>query len=136
MINNVRLNNLEHLIDLAIEKISYTQYMRNEIIPVGYSGNDLFLKSFDDIFSKNDAIFLKNAYAEHHKLFEYEQRMISELASLREMYDDIVSAEYTEKMVADAKARGIIPAGDKPSISIGSSYDEDEAFGEEYEWIV
>ena len=136
MINNVRLADLEHLIDLAIEEISYTQYMRNEIIPAGYFGNDLFIKSFDDIFSKNDAIFLRKTYAEHHKLFEYEQRMISELKSLREMYDDIVSADYTEKMVADAKARGIIPAEDHPSIFIGSSYDEDEAFGEEYDWIV
>jgi hypothetical protein len=133
--NNAHLSNLRNTMDLVIDDIAYTQFTRLQI-PCGYTG-DTFLKSFDDIFNEGDAKYLQEMYAEHHELYKYETEMIEKLTEMRTMYEDIESALFTEEAVADAKARGIIPKEDKSALNIagiGMSYDEDEAFGETYDF--
>jgi hypothetical protein len=137
MVSTSMLCDIRDEMDFIIDEISYTQKTRLQI-PCGYMGNNLFLKSFDDIFNESDATYLRSLYAKHHELYEYEIKMIDVLANLRAQYDDIESALFTQEAVADAKARGIIPAedGSAPSIGEGSdSYDEDDAFGERMDWI-
>jgi hypothetical protein len=124
------------LIDFTIAEISYTQRQRHQI-PCGYMGNNLFLKSFTDLFDEGEQKYLQDMYTEHHELYKYECEMTEKLADLRTQYTDIESAMYTQLAVADARARGIIPAEDKTAIYIGDSfdsYDEDEAFGEIYDF--
>ena len=134
--NNGHLTYLRDIIDFAIDEISYTQNKRHQI-PVGYMGNDLFLKSFDDIYNESDAAYLRSLYVEHNELYKYECAMIEKLTYLRTVYDDIESTMYIQEMVADAKARGVIPMKDSQPIYIGNgsdSYDDIEAFGETYEF--
>ena len=135
---NVRLSEIRHLIDLAIEEVSYTEYMRS-IIPVGYFHQDnMFVRTFDDHLPKSDLAFLKKMFAMHKELFEYEQRMVAELAMLRQLYTDILSSINASRCVMIAKENGTLDKEkNKPDFCIEKfdSYDEADAFGEEFDWI-
>jgi len=134
---NVRLSDLRYLIDLAIEEVSYTEYMRS-IIPVGYFHQDnMFVRTFDDHLPKSDVAFLKKMFAMHKELFEYEQRMVAELAMLRQLYTDILSSINASRCVMIAQENGTLDKEEKLHFKIQKfdSYDEADAFGEEFDWI-
>jgi len=134
---NVRLSDLRFLMDKAIEEISYTEYMRS-IIPCGYFLQDnMFVRTFDTHLPANDVAFLKKMFALHHELYDYESRMVTELAMLRQLYTDISSSIEASRCVAIAKENGTLDNEDKPDICIEhfDSYDEADAFGEEFDWI-
>jgi hypothetical protein len=134
--NNAHLSNLRDNMDLVIDDISFTQFTRLQI-PCAYMGNNLFLKSFADLFDEGEQKYLQEMYAKHHELYTYECEMIEKLTEMRMMYEDIESALFTEEAVADAKARGIIPMEDSQPVYIGDSsdsYTEDDAFGETYDF--
>ncbi|ABT15662.1 hypothetical protein FR483_N377L [Paramecium bursaria Chlorella virus FR483] len=135
---NIRLSDLRYLMDKAIEEISYTEYMRS-IIPVGYmSGDNMFVRTFDDHLPKSDVAFLKKMFAMHKELFEYEQRMVAELAMLRQLYTDILSSINASHYIVIAQENGTLDKEEKPDFCIQKfdSYDEADAFGEEeFDWI-
>ena len=109
------------------------------IIPVGYmSGDNMFVRTFDDL-PKNDVAFLKKMFALHKELYEYEQRMVAELAMLRQLYTDISSSIEASRCVMIAKENGTLDQEkNMPDFCIEKfdSYDEAEAFGDEFDWIV
>ncbi|AGE50840.1 hypothetical protein PBCVCVB1_432L [Paramecium bursaria Chlorella virus CVB-1] len=134
---NVRLSEIRHLIDLVIEKVSYTQYMRS-MIPCGYtSGDNMFVRTFDTHLPANDVAFLKKMFALHREYYEYESKMVAELAMLRQLYTDISSSIEASRCVMIAKENGTLDQEDKPDFCIQKfdSYDEADAFGEEFDWI-
>ena len=109
------------------------------MIPCGYFHQDnMFVRTFDTHLPKNDVAFLKKMFAMHKELYEYEQRMVSELAMLRQLYTNISSSIEASRCVMIARANGTLDKEDKPDIYIENfdSYDEAEAFGkEEFDWI-
>jgi hypothetical protein len=134
---NVRLSDLRFLMDKAIEEISYTEYMRS-IIPCGYFLQDsMFVRTFDTHLPQGDVTFLKKMFALHKELYEYEIIMVAELAMLRQLYTDISSSIEASRCVAIAKDNGTLDREDKPEFVIEhfDSYDEADAFGEEFDWI-
>ncbi|AGE52852.1 hypothetical protein PBCVCZ2_424L [Paramecium bursaria Chlorella virus CZ-2] len=134
---NIRLSEIRHLIDLAIEEVSYTQYMRS-MIPCGYtSGDNMFVRTFDTHLPANDVAFLKKMFALHREYYEYEQRMVAELAMLRQLYTDISSSIEASRCIMIAQENGTLDKEDKPDFCIEKfdSYDEADAFGEEFDWI-
>ncbi|AGE48814.1 hypothetical protein PBCVAP110A_431L [Paramecium bursaria Chlorella virus AP110A] len=135
---NVRLSDLRYLMNLCFEEISYTEYMRS-MIPCGYtSGDNMFVRTFDTHLPANDVAFLKKMFALHREYYEYEQRMVAELAMLRQLYTDILSSINASQYVMIAKENGTLDQEDKHDFCIEKfdSYDEAEAFGEEeFDWI-
>jgi len=109
------------------------------IIPVGYmSGDNMFVRTFDDHLPKSDVAFLKKMFVLHREYYEYEQRMVAELAMLRQLYTDILSSINASRCVMIAKENGTLDKEDRPDFCIEKfdSYDEADAFGEEeFDWI-
>ena len=132
------MSDLRYLMNLCFEEISYTEYMRS-IIPVGYmSGDNMFVRTFDDHLPKSDVAFLKKMFVLHREYYEYEQRMVAELAMLRQLYTDILSSINASRCVMIAKENGTLDKEDRPDFCIEKfdSYDEADAFGEEeFDWI-
>jgi hypothetical protein len=129
----IALTNLEHLMELAFEEISYCEYQRY-LIPCGYVGHWDYGNSFILRYTKEEQAYLKNNYALHHEIYLYEQRMLEEVDTLRNLYedisDDIFVKEAMEKssLVFENNTR-------KPNIG-GEELFSDEAFGETFDWIM
>jgi hypothetical protein len=66
-----------------------------------------------------------------------EERVKKELFSLREAYEAIESTMFAAEKIRIAKRNGVLPIENKKDIDFeyAESYDEDEAFGEKYDWI-
>ena len=130
MNTNITLGNLEYLMDLAFEEISFCEQQMNAI-PVGIIGH-WDCDHFEKRYTKEEQTYLKNNYAFHHDIYLYEQRMIAEVENLRNLYenisDDIFVRESMEKssLVFETTCRPVIGGEDLLS---------DEAFGEEFDWI-
>lgn len=108
------------------------------MIPCGYtSGDNMFVRTFDTHLPANDVAFLKKMFALHREYYEYEQRMVAELAMLRQLYTDISSSIEASRCVMIAQENGTLDKEDKPDFCIEKfdSYDEADAFGEEFDWI-
>ena len=92
------------------------------------------MKSF---FNDDEIKYLKSLYKEHHELYLQEERVKKELFALREAYEAIESTMFAAEKIRIAKMNEVLPYENKKDIDIpyAESYDEDEAFGEKYDWI-
>jgi hypothetical protein len=125
------LVDLEHLMDLAFAEIAYCEYQRS-IIPCGYVGHWDYGNSFILRYSKEEQAYLKNNYALHHELYLYEQRMLSELDTLRNLYENMSDDIF----VKEAMNRSLFTFETicRPVIG-GEDLFDDDAFGETFDWI-
>jgi len=127
----IALSNLENLMELAFAEIAYCEYQRS-VIPVGIIGH-WDCDHFEHRYTKEEQTYLKNEYALHHELYLYEQRMLAEIDTLRNLYenitDDIFVREAMEKssLLFENNTR-------KPKVG-GEDLFSDEAFGESFDWI-
>jgi hypothetical protein len=123
------------MIDMKIFEISRHEYARSQI-PCGYHGHFFctILKSF---FNDEEIKYLKSLYKEHHELYMAEECVKKELLALREAYEAIESTMEAEEKIRIAKFNRVLPIENKKDIDIpfAESYDEDDAFGEKYDWI-
>jgi hypothetical protein len=125
------LVDLEHLMDLAFAEIAYCEYQRN-VVPVGIIGHWDYGNSFILRYSKEEQAYLKNNYALHHELYLYEQRMLSELDTLRNLYENMSDDIF----VKEAMNRSLFTFETtcRPGIG-GEDLFDDDAFGETFDWI-
>ena len=128
----ITLGNLEHLMELAFEEIAYCEYQRS-IIPCGYVGHWDYGNSFILRYTEEEQAYLKNNYALHHELYLYEQRMLAEVETLRNLYEDISGDIYVKEVT---KKSSLVFENNtrKPNIG-GEDLFSDEAFGESFDWI-
>ena len=127
----ITLANLEYLMELAFEEIAYCEYQRN-IIPCGYVGHWDYGNSFILRYTKDEQAYLKNNYALHHELYLYEQRMLAEVDTLRNLYEDIVQDIFVKYVMN--KSSLTFENTRKPVIGGEDLFSED-AFGEKFDWI-
>lgn len=127
----ITLANLENLMELAFAEIAYCEYQRN-IIPCGYVGHWDYGNSFIIRYTKDEQAYLKNNYALHHELYLYEQRMLAEIDTLRNLYEDIVQDIFVK--YAMNKSSLTFENTRKPVIGSEEIFTED-AFGEKFDWI-
>jgi hypothetical protein len=129
------LADLRNMIDMKIFEFSTYEFKRSQI-PCGYHGHFFctILKSF---YTDLEIAYLKELYAEHHNLYLEEERVKKELFALREAYESIESSDEAVEKIHIAKMNGVLPIENKKDIDIpfAESYEEDEAFGEKYDWI-
>jgi len=125
------LADLEHLMDLAFGEIAYCEYQRG-VVPCGYFGHWDYGNSFILRYTKEEQAYLKNNYALHHELYLYEQRMLSELDTLRNLYENMSDDIF----VKEAMNRSLFTFETtcRPSIG-GEDLFDDGAFGETLDWI-
>jgi hypothetical protein len=131
----VSLEDLRNMIDMKIFEFSIYEFKRSQI-PCGYHGTFFctILKSF---FNDDEIKYLKSLYAEHHELYMKEELVKKELFALREAYEAIESTMFAAEKIRIAKLNGVLPIENKKDIDIpfAESYDEEEAFGPEFDWI-
>jgi hypothetical protein len=131
----ITLGDLRNLINVKIFEISTYEFKRSQI-PCGYHGHFFctILKSF---FNDDEIKYMKELYAEHHFLYLQEERVQNELFALREAYEAIESTMEAEEKIHIAKMNGVLPLENNRDIDFEytESYDEDQAFGEKYDWI-
>lgn len=125
------LNDLRHLMERAFSKIAYCEYQLN-IIPLGIIGIWDF-DHFEHRYTKEEQAYLKNEYALHHDLYLYEQRMLEEVDTLRNLYKNITDDIFVKE--AMAKSSLVFENTRKPNIG-GEDLFSDEAFGETFGWIM
>jgi len=126
----IALSNLEHLMELAFEEIAYCEYQRS-VIPVGIIGT-WDCDHFEHRYTKEEQAYLKNEYALHHEIYLYEQRMLEEVDTLRNLYENITDDIFVKE--AMEKSSLVFENTRKPNIG-GEDLFSDEAFGEAMEWI-
>ena len=126
----VALTDLEHLMELAFAEIAYCEYQRS-VIPVGIIGH-WDCDHFEKRYTKEEQTYLKNNYALHHELYLYEQRMLEEVATLRNLYENMLDDIFVKD--AMEKSSLVFENTRKPCIG-GEDLFSDEAFGETMEWI-
>jgi hypothetical protein len=124
------LAELERLMDLAFAEIAYCEQHRN-VIPVGIIGH-WFCDNFEHRYTKEEQAYLKNNYALHHELYLYEQHMLGELNTLRNLYENMSDDIF----VKEAMNRSLFTFETtcRPVIG-GEDLFDDDAFGETFEWI-
>jgi len=124
------LADLEYLMDLAFEEIAYCEYQRS-IIPVGIIGH-WDCDHFENRYTREEQTYLKNNYALHHKIYLYEQRMLAEVDTLRNLYENITDDIFVKE--AMEKSSLVFENTCKPVIGGEDLFSED-AFGETMDWI-
>jgi hypothetical protein len=126
----IALSNLEHLMELAFEEIAYCEYQRS-VIPVGIIGT-WDCDHFEHRYTKEEQAYLKNEYALHHEIYLYEQRMLEEVDTLRNLYENITDDIF----VKEAMNRSLFTFETtcRPVIG-GEELFDDDAFGETFDWI-
>jgi len=126
----VALNDLEHLMELAFAEIAYCEYQRS-VIPVGIIGH-WDCDHFEHRYTKEEQTYLKNEYALHHEIYLYEQRMLDEVDTLRNLYENITDDIF----VKEAMNRSLFTFETtcRPVIG-GEELFDDDAFGETFDWI-
>jgi hypothetical protein len=133
--SQITLGDLRNLIDMKIFEISNCEFKRSQI-PCGYHGTFFctILKSF---FNDDEIKYLKSLYKEHHELYMEEERVKKEIFALREAYEAIESTMFAAEKIRIAKVNGVLPIENKRDIDFeyAESYNEEEAFGEKYDWI-
>ena len=126
----VALKNLEHMMDLAFAEIAHCEYQLNSI-PVGIYGH-WDCDHFEHRYTKEEQAYLKNNYALHHDIYLYEQRMLEEIDTLRNLYENISDDIFVKE--AMEKSSLVFENTRKPVIG-GEDLFSDDAFGETFDWI-
>jgi len=131
----ITLGDLRNLIDIKIFEISSHEYARSQI-PCGYHGH-FFCTILSSFYNDDEIKYLKSLYKEHHELYMEEERVKKELFALREAYEAIESTMFADEKIRIAKRNGVLPIENKKDIDFeyAESYDEEEAFGPEFDWI-
>jgi hypothetical protein len=129
-IMTIALTNLEHLMELAFEEIAYCEYQRDRI-PCGIVGH-WDCDHFEHRYTKEEQAYLKNNYALHHELYLYEQRMLEEVDTLRNLYENISDDIFVRESME--KSSLVFENTRKPKVG-GEDLFSDEAFGESFDWI-
>lgn len=124
------LSDLEYLMDLTFEEIAYCESQRN-IIPCGIIGT-WFCDNFEHRYTKDEQAYLKNNYALHHEIYLYEQRMLAELDTLRNLYEDIIQDIFVKNAMNKSS---LIFENTRKLIIGGEDLFDDSAFGETMDWI-
>ena len=116
--------------ELAFAEIAYCEYQRS-VIPVGIIGH-WDCDHFEHRYTKEEQTYLKNNYALHHELYLYEQRMLEEVDTLRNLYENIIGGIF----VKEAMNRSLFTFETtcRPVIG-GEELFDDDAFGETFDWI-
>jgi len=126
----IALSNLEHLMELAFAEIAYCEYQRSRI-PCGIIGT-WFCDHFEKRYTKEEQTYLKNEYALHHEIYLYEQRMLEEVDTLRNLYQNIIDDIFVKDAIE--KSSLLFENTRKPNIG-GEDLFSDEAFGETFDWV-
>jgi hypothetical protein len=126
----ITLADLEYLMDLAFDEIAYCEYQLNSI-PIGIIGT-WDCDHFENRYTKEEQAYLKNEYALHHDIYLYVQRMLAEVDTLRNLYENITNDIFVKE--AMEKSSLVFENTRKPNIG-GEDLFSDEAFGEEFDWI-
>lgn len=131
----VTLGDLRNMIDMKIFEFSTYEFKRSQI-PGGYHGH-FFCTILSSFYSEDEIKYLKSLYKEHHELYLQEERVKKELFVLREAYEAIESTMFAAEKIRIAKMNGVLPIENKKDIDIpfAESYNEEEAFGPESDWI-
>lgn len=131
MNTNITLADLEYLMDLAFEEIAFCEHQLNSI-PIGIVGH-WDCDHFEHRYSKEEQAYLKNNYALHHDIYLYEQRMLEEVQTLRNLYESISDEIFVKESME--KSSLVFENTRKPVIG-GEDLFSDEALGEEtFDWI-
>jgi hypothetical protein len=131
----ITLGDLRNMIDMKIFEIASHEYTRSQI-PCGYHGH-FFCTILSSFYNDDEIKYLKSLYKEHHELYLQEERVKKELFALREAYEAIESTMFAAEKIRIAKMNKVLPIESNRDIDIpfAESYNEDEAFGERYDWI-
>lgn len=127
----VALKNLEHLMELTFAEIAHCERQLNNI-PIGIYGH-WDCDHFEHRYSKEEQAYLKNNYALHHDIYLYEQCMLEEVDTLRNLYENITDDIFVKE--AMEKSSLVFENTRKPIIG-GEDLFSEEAFGETFDWIM
>jgi hypothetical protein len=116
--------------ELAFSEIAYCEYQRS-VIPVGIIGH-WDCDHFEHRYTKEEQTYLKNEYALHHEIYLYEQRMLEEVDTLRNLYENITDDIFVRK--AMNRSLFTFETTCRPVIG-GEELFDDDAFGETFDWI-
>ena len=130
MNTDITLANIENMMDLAFAEIAYCEYERSRI-PCGIIGT-WDCDHFENRYSAYEQAYLKDMYALHHEIYLYEQRMLEEVDTLRNLYENITDDIFVRKAIE--KSSLVFENNRKPVVG-GEDLFSDDAFGETFDWI-